>query len=127
MTKPAILVIDVGTTAIKTSLFNFACRTIDRVSRPHRTEGLNSAEAVEQLWAILRETVPALASHNPRYHIAVVGLTGFMHSVFPLDEEGKVLPFLAANAEARRCFDAMLDHFGVEKIYRITGSRLDVT
>lgn len=127
MTKPAILVIDVGTTVIKTSLFNFACRTIDRVSRPHRTEGLNSAEAAEQLWAILKETVPSLTGHNPGYHVSAVGLTGFMHSVFPLDEEGRVLPFLAAEAEARRCFDETLDHFGVEKIYRTTGSRLDVT
>jgi xylulokinase len=127
MTQPAVLVIDVGTTVIKTSLFNFTCRTLDRLSRPHRTEGLDTQEAVEQLWEILREIVPGLAGRNAAYHIAAVGLTGYMHSVFPLDEEGRVLAFRPGDSEVRRGFDAVLDRFDLAEIYGITGSRLDVT
>lgn len=127
MIKPAVLVIDVGTTNLKTSLFDFTCQRVDHVSRPHNSEGIDQGKAADRLWAMVKKSVPVLSSRNPGYRVSAVGLTGFMHSVFALDQEGKVLPFLDVQEAARRAFDKMLDHFGVERIYATTGSRLDVT
>jgi len=127
MTQPAILVIDVGTTVLKTGLFDFRCQPVARCPRPHGIEGLNPADSAERLWAILKQSVTALIHHNPDHQVAAVGLTGFMHYVFPLDADGTVLPLVATPADTRACFDEMLDHFGSEQIYRTTGSRLDVT
>ena len=127
MTKPAVLVIDVGTTVIKTGLFDFTCRSVDRVSCPNNTSGVDLAAAAERLWATVRESVVPLAKNNPDYRVSAVGLTGFMHSVIALDKGGRVLPFVAREGTARQFFDGMMHHFGVESIYQKTGSRLDVT
>jgi xylulokinase len=127
MTKPAILVIDVGTTVIKTGLFDFTCRPIDRVSCAHNTAGLDLAAVAERLWSIVAESVPALSRRNSDYAISAIGLTGFMHSVIALDKQGSPLPFSVAEDDARQFFDEMVEHFGVAQIYQITGSRLDVT
>jgi xylulokinase len=127
MPKPSILVIDVGTTNLKTGLFDFTCRPVDHGSSPHNAGGVDPVTAVDRLWSMVEESVPALTGRNPDYRVSAVGLTGFMHSVLALDRDGKVLPFLAAEEEVRRCFDKLVDHFGVDKIYQTTGSRLDVT
>ena len=127
MTKPAVLVIDVGTTVIKTGLFDFTCRSVDRVSCPNNTSGVDLADAAERLWATVRESVLPLAKNNPDHRVSAVGLTGFMHSVIALDKGGRVLPFVAREGPTRQFFDGMMHHFGVESIYQKTGSRLDVT
>jgi xylulokinase len=126
MTKPAVLVIDVGTTVIKTGLYDFTCRSVDRISSPNDTSGVDLATAAERLWATVRESVLPLAKNNPDYRVSAVGLTGFMHSVIALDQEGKVLPFVVGEGP-RQFFDEMIHHFGVESIYQKTGSRLDVS
>jgi len=127
MPQAAILVIDVGTTVLKTGLFDFRCCPMARDSCAHGTEGLTPEEAASKLWHALKESVASVLRLQPRSHVAAVGLTGFMHYAFPLDARGRVLPLTASSPEVRRGFDDLLAHFGKERIYEVTGSRLDVT
>src|SRR6516225_6602141 len=123
MSKPAVLVIDVGTTVTKTGLFDFTCQPIDRISCPNNTAGVDLATAAERLWEIVSKSVLALVRNNRDYRVSAVGLTGFMHSVIALDQEGKPLPFPVAEGLGRQFFDQIVGHFGVESIYQKTGSR----
>ena len=125
MTKPAVLVIDVGTTNVKTSLFDFTCRPIDLLSCSHQTGNLDVASKAECLWEQIKESIPALLRNNPDCRVAGVGLTGLMHAVIPLDRQGVVLPLPAAGNTVRSCFDEMVRDLGVESIFQTTGSRLD--
>ncbi len=127
MTKPSVLVIDVGTTVVKTSLFDFSCHLIDRISNPHESAGMDLASLAGRLWNVIEESVPALLRQNPGCHIAAVGITGFMHFAIPLDKDGAVIPFLLADGAPRECFDAMLSDLGDDRIFQITGSRLAVS
>jgi xylulokinase len=127
MTKPSILVIDVGTTVAKISLFDFTCRPVGCFSRPHAAVGMEVAAVAESLWNLLTESVPALLRSNPGWRVAGVGLTGFMHEVIPLDRRGAVPSLTSAASAVRSCFDAMVRDIGVERIFETTGSRLDVT
>ena len=113
MTKPTVLVIDVGTTVAKTSLFDFTCRPIDRISCAHPAAGLDVAAMAESLWRMVKESVPALLRSNPGCRVAGVGLTGFMHAVIPLDQQRAVVPLPSADSTARRCFDEMVDELEV--------------
>ena len=127
MTKPAVLVIDVGTTNVKTSLFDFTCRPIDLVSRSHQAADLAVAPRGERLWNLIKESVPALLRNNSDCRVAAVGVTGLMHAVIPLDRKGVVIPLPAAGNTVRRCFDEIARDIGVDGIFQTTGSRLDVT
>ncbi len=127
MIKPAVLVIDIGTSLIKSSLFDFTCRSIDRISCAHDSGNLNIAAAAERWWTIVAGSTATLASRNPEWKISAVGLTGFMHSVVPLDKDGTPIPVAHCASSRQWLTDEMLDHFSTEWIYERTGSRLDVT
>ena len=129
MSRPAVLVIDVGTTRIKTALFDLSCRCIDGVSQAHESGELGSAVRRTGRWLrIISECNGTLLPRNPDWRIVGVGVTGFMHSVSALTEDGTRLPLDLGDGDPRTCYQEMLDRFGgAADIYRRTGGRLDVT
>jgi len=130
MIKPAVLVIDVGTTGVKTSLFDFTCRPINTIFCAHGTAGWNLRAAAERWWQVAASSASELSGRNPDRSIVAVGVTGFMHLVVALDAEGKPLalpPASPASVITRSLFDRVLGEFGLERIHQITGSRLDMS
>jgi xylulokinase len=127
MPKTAVLVIDLGTTVLKTSLFDFRCRLLDRVECPHSTSGNDLGSAARRWWAIIVNSACQLTQRNPGVEVAVIGLTGYMHAAVALDGAGEPIAFQPDPALARACFDALIDRFGARELYTITGSRMDVT
>ncbi len=127
MKQPTVLVIDIGTTLVKVSLFDFHCRQIDRISCPQNEPGLSNSFDAEACWQVVLTCSSQLSARNLSRQIVVVGITGFMHLVVPMDANGQALPLPAPDSTVRGCFKQMLAELGPEPIYEITGSRLDPT
>jgi len=127
MKQPSILVIDIGTTLIKVSLFDFRCRLVDKVCGRQNEFSHETPFDAEACWREVATCSRQLAARNPACRIVVVGVTGFMHSVVALDRMGRPLPILVPAATVRECFEHMLTEIHFERIYEVTGSRLDTT
>ena len=127
MAKPAVLVIDVGTSVLKTTLFDYRCRSIDRADRPHPNPGADLSIAARQWWDSTLELVRQLGRRNAGYHVEAIGLTGFMHAVIAVDGAGEPLRFHSYPENVYANFDALIDRFGVRELYALTGSRMDPT
>ena len=50
MKQPTVLVIDIATTLVKVSLFDFRCRLVDKISCPHNKSGLGNSFGAETCW-----------------------------------------------------------------------------
>ena len=127
MLTPAVLVIDLGTTVLKTSLFGFRCEMLDRVECLHATTGDDPGSAARRWWTLVAESTRQLTRRNPGFQVAVIGLTGFMHSVVALDCEDEPLSFQPDPALIRASFNDLIDRFGARELHAATGSRMDVT
>ena len=127
MPKSAVLVIDLGTTVLKTSLFDFRCRLLDRVESPHSTAGNDLGSAARRWRTIIANSARQLTQRNSGVQVAVIGLTGYMHAAVAVDNAGEPIAFQPDPALARASFDALIDRFGTRELYAITGSRMDIT
>src|SRR4051794_15633103 len=87
MTNPHILVIDVGTSALKATLYAQSGALVAQADAPcgFPSPEPNAAEANPEDW--WRALPIALSELNVSLqHVAVIGLTGQMHSAVLLDE-----------------------------------------
>ena len=125
MPKPAVLVIDIGTSVLKTTLFDYRCRVLDRVERPH--PNLDNGQAAEAWWNAAAESIRQLVRRHREYRVEVIGLTGFMHEVVAVDQMGKPIAFDPEPRHVRFSYKTLIERFGVRQLYNLTGSRMDPT
>jgi xylulokinase len=129
-----ILVCDIGLTNCKTVLFDRDGRSLARVSVPYPTHRPCPGwveQDPEDWWraftygvAQLRERVPSdLGS------VVAVSVTGHMHSLVCLGPEGSTLgrAMVLGDQRAIREARAISVELGLERIYRLTGARIDAS
>ncbi len=135
MKREAILVVDLGSTSVKSTVFSPDGQVLARAGGSYPTRAPHPAWAEqepERWWeATVRATRTALreavTAGRQDLSVAAIGLTGQMHGVVALDRDGAVLgPCLTV--QDRRAADdvaAIDEELGPGRSYAITGARLD--
>jgi xylulokinase len=135
MPSSAILVYDIGTTSVKSAVFDHAGVLLASVSVPYKTEYPRPGWAEqdpEQFWdAAVRGTRDILASSGFEgaglrgAGIDVIGLTGHMNGCLPVDGEGKPVHPELIHSDSRGGVQCarIIEHFGEEYLYRETANR----
>ncbi|MDR2094116.1 MAG: hypothetical protein LBP76_01180 [Treponema sp.] len=138
MPSPGILVYDIGTTSVKSAIFNDAGTLVASVSAPYTTEYPRPGWAEQdpdRFWeAAVRGTREILASPpfleqaentGGGMEIAVIGLTGHMNGCLPVDGEGKPSHPELIHSDSRSGAQCarIVECFGEEYLYRETANR----
>ncbi|MDR1900586.1 MAG: hypothetical protein LBQ55_11290 [Treponema sp.] len=126
-----ILVYDIGTTSVKSAVFNASGVPLYSASVPYNTAYPRpgwSEQDPEQFWeAAVKGTREIAAASGPGLAIDCIGLTGHMNGCLPVDAEGRPsYPELIhsdsrSGAQCARIAAA----FGEESLYAATGNRTD--
>lgn len=126
MTK-TLLGIDVSTTGVKALLIDAAGEIVDsattplQLSTPHP---LWSEQHPHDWWQAAVSSIQQVMSKTDAANIAAIGLTGQMHGLVLLDEEGEVLrPAILWNDQrcSEQC-DEIRASLGKERLVRISGN-----
>ena len=107
---PAVLAIDIGTSSVRTALFDENAKLIPRSNASHIYRVRHSAEHGAELdpQVLLRATGKCLRQTRglTKSPVNVVGGSGFWHSLLALDRAGKPLTPIFTWADARCAEDA---------------------
>jgi xylulokinase len=134
-TEPTLLVLDLGLTHAKAVIFGgVSGDLIDRASRPITTSR-PTPETVEQdpegWWAGLRDAVAELRGRRLEAleHVAGIGVTAQMHALVCVRADGTWLgpALVLGDRRAASHSRAIEDEVGADRIYRITGARMDAS
>lgn len=129
----AILVLDLGTSRIKASLFSAGCRALANSSADYPTyapaPGLAEQSTVDW-WAAAVRAVRALWECGyDSAAVRVISVTGQMHGVVPIGEGNAALGPCLTLRDRRASSEAayLRETIGTDQIYRISGARLDAS
>ncbi|NLE45269.1 MAG: hypothetical protein GX620_11155 [Chloroflexi bacterium] len=134
MRRGHILAIDIGLTNCKTVLFSHAGAMISRASVPYptTTPGPGWVEQdPEDWWDGAVRGVRALrdSAKDALDSVTAISVTGHMHSLVCLGPEGSALGRALVLGDQRGIAEAkqISDEVGMERIYRLTGARMDAS
>ncbi len=129
----AILVYDVGTTSVKSALFDLSGNLLFSVSVPYPTTYLNGGWAqqkADDYWQAVIEGTELLRE-NPswrEYSIEAVSLTGHMNGTLCVDEKGDPVHPQIIHSDTRSIsqVEKILDRVTDQReLYRTSGNRMD--
>lgn len=86
--------IDIGTSSVKTVLFDHDQRLVDQASAPltvQRPQAGWSEQDPEAWWTATQATIDAIAGRRPLAELRGIGLSGQMHGAVCLDADDRVL------------------------------------
>lgn len=123
-----ILAVDLGTTAIKTSLFDQRGRLLAKALREYElsTPTASSVELdVEVYWGAFRETVAEILAAHPEApgQIRALGISAQGETLICADERGEAIrpAIVWLDNRAQDEADELAGHFTNEECYRVTG------
>jgi sugar (pentulose or hexulose) kinase len=123
-----ILAVDLGTTAVKTSLFDQHGALLVKATREYQlsTPTATAVELdVEVYWRAFRETVTEILAERPDApgHIRALGISAQGETLVCVDEAGAALrpAIVWLDNRAQEEADRLAAHFGNETCYRVTG------
>lgn len=127
-----ILVYDIGTTSVKSAIFDGEGKPRFSVSVPYKTEYPRPGWAQQdplQFWeAAVQGTREMFALPEAAgLSIEAIGLSGHMNGSLPVDAEGNPVYPELIHSDSRggpQC-EKILSRFGVEELYAVTGNRTD--
>ena len=129
--RPAVLAIDIGTSSVRTALFDQRARLIGRskASQDYRVRHAPDQAATLDPAILLRATKKCLRqtrSHLTKSDRAVVAGSGFWHSLLGIDPKSNPLTSVYTWADARSAADAarLREQFDERIIQRRTGCLL---
>jgi xylulokinase len=128
-----ILVYDIGTTSVKSAVFDSEGKPRFSVSAPYKTEYPRPGWAEQdpaQFWeAAVAGTKKMFALPEAAgLSIEAIGLSGHMNGSLPVDGEGNPVYPELIHSDSRsgvQC-EKILSQFGTEELYAVTGNRTDV-
>ena len=129
--KPAILALDIGTSAVKASLVSDELKVIYESSQAYETRYLPPMRAEqnpEDWWKAACSASSALFEAHPEYRnsVCAIGVSGHMLGMLPVDKDGNPLMPSLIHADNRAIpqADKIREVIGAERIYRLTGNVL---
>jgi xylulokinase len=132
MQEPVILASDIGTSSVKSVLFDLGGNTLDTASRPYATRHSQSGWSDQDpadWWNGYQQTVRELVTRQPQLsgRIAVIGVSGQMLGCLPVDRLGSPLHPALTHADTRAAEQACQigDRIGGDHLYALTGNILD--
>lgn len=126
----AILIVDLGSTRVKSTLFSLQGQVLARAGDTYPTAAPRPTWAEQEpahWWeATVRATREALRQ-SERCTVMGIGVTGQMHGLVALDRDGRTLgPCLTVqDRRAAEQVREIEDEAGARRTYAITGARLD--
>lgn len=133
MSQPMILVLDLGTSRLKAVLFTPDGHeyTSAAVSYPTHTPQQEYAEQSPDDWwsAACRATQALWEKGADPKRVAMISVTGQMHGIVPVDGQNTPLTPCLTLRDRRASHEAaeIRHQIGVERIFQLTGARLDST
>jgi xylulokinase len=131
--KSGILVYDIGTTRVKTAVFETSGALLCSLSAPYKTEYPKPGWAEQdpdQFWeAAVKGAREMLASPQAAdVAIEVIGLSGHMNGCLPVDARGNPTypELIHSDSRSGVQWERLLSMFGADRIYSETGSPADV-
>ena len=132
MKDACILTSDIGTSSVKTALFDLDGKTLATASQAYTTRHERpgwSDQSAADWWQGYQKSVRSIVAQQPdrSRQIAVIGVSGQMLGCLPVDSEGEPLYPSPIHADLRAAAEAdqIADLIGREHIYRLTGNILD--
>ncbi|MDW7659626.1 MAG: FGGY family carbohydrate kinase, partial [Bacillota bacterium] len=134
MQEPVILASDIGTSSVKSAIFDLSGTILDSATRPHTTRHNQSGwsdQDPDDWWSGYQQTVRELVDRQPQVseRIAVIGVSGQMLGCLPLHPALTHADTRAAltHADTRAAEQALQieDHIGGGQLYTLTGNILD--
>lgn len=126
-----ILAFDIGTSAVKASLFAADLRILDSSSAEYPTYFPADGEAEQEAADWWESAVKAVRELGVRQadamaNVAAIGVSGHMLGLLPVDKDGNALMRSMIHTDSRASEEARLlsDRFGVEQLYNWTGNVL---
>ena len=126
-----LLVFDIGTSGLKASLVDAHLNILRNVTTTypthHRPDGGVEQDAADwwmsavRAMLMLRELVPEYLKQ-----VDAIGVSGHMLGLLPMDREGQVLrpAMIRRDTRAKAVTETLLDRFGADYFYRISGNVL---
>ena len=126
-----LLVFDIGTSGLKASLVDAHLNILRNVTTTypthHRPDGRVEQDAADwwmsavRAMLMLRELVPEYLKQ-----VDAIGVSGQMLGLLPMDREGQVLrpAMIRRDTRAKAVTETLLDRFGADYFYRISGNVL---
>ncbi|MBN2858790.1 MAG: tryptophan synthase subunit alpha [Sphaerochaetaceae bacterium] len=128
-TQRYLLSVDIGTTALKSSIITQEGSLIDSAAEeyPLIAEGNAIEQDPELWWNAFCSTSRALQSRNPMTHLSAVVLSGHMQNLITLDGDDNLVgnAILYSDTRARKEFDRYTEEFGLDRAMQITRNRCD--
>jgi len=126
-----ILAIDIGTSAVKVSLFAADLRILDSSSAEYPTYFPAGGQAEQEAGDWWQSAVKAVSELKSRQgdvmaQVAAIGVSGHMLGLLPVDKEGNALMRSMIHTDSRASEEArqLAGRFGVEQLYNWTGNVL---
>ncbi|MDD6064190.1 MAG: FGGY family carbohydrate kinase, partial [Clostridiales bacterium] len=126
-----LLVFDIGTSGLKASLVDAHLNILRNVTTTypthHRPDGRVEQDAADwwmsavRAMLMLRELVPEYLKQ-----VDAIGISGQMLGLLPMDGEGQTLrpAIIRRDTRAKAVTETLLDRFGADYFYRISGNVL---
>ncbi|GIM46727.1 xylulokinase [Collibacillus ludicampi] len=129
-----LLGIDLGSSSIKLILVDRHGKVVDATAKEYviHSRSMGWAEQNPEDWlAALKEGIEELRSHHPEWisHLKGIGITGQMHGLVPVGQDGKPVSYAMIWAD-RRCEEEVQElenRIPLETWVEITGSRPHVS
>lgn len=126
-----ILAIDIGTSAVKASLFAADLHVLDSSSAEYPTYFPAGGQAEQEAGDWWQSSVKAVSELSSRQggiiaQVAAIGVSGHMLGLLPVDKDGNALMRSMIHTDSRAAEEArqLADQFGVEQLYNWTGNVL---
>ena len=130
--KATILAFDVGTSSVKSSLFDSDGHQVASASLPYGTLVPKTGYAEQNpqdWWDGIVKTTRMLAEKHPEAikNIAAIGVSGHMLGCIPVDRDGKALynAMIHSDSRAAKQYEKVCATVGADRMYRLTGNILD--
>lgn len=127
--KQRILVIDLGSSNCKSSLFRLDCTREDQAVAPIATyqaaPGFVEQDPEEWWSAVVRTVRELVARRESTASVAAIAVTGQMHAVVAVGEDGETLGRCATLADRRSIGEVnrIVEMLSIERIIELTGGR----
>lgn len=127
-----VIGVDVGTTALKTVLFDEFCSLTDAAEMEyptqHAAEGYAEQHA-DQWWDAMMRTMQTLSRRNPEAFskVAAISISSQAPTMLPIDAEGRPLrpAMIWMDRRSERQCDDLRETIGNDLFFRITGNSID--